>query len=99
MNDKLKWFEYIQNNSGGSYDRDENLDTRVYIQAHSADEADEFAGVIGIYFGGVRLGMDCECCGDRWYGCSEVDDDVVNNSDGGVKIHPWGKIQFGVDSL
>lgn len=101
MNDNLKWFTYRQNNSGGSFDRDDKVDVNVIIQAHSVKEADELAKVIGIYFNGVEKGIDCECCGDRWYGCWDdegtdepmVYGEVVKDGEDGVKIHPWGSIR------
>ena len=36
------------------------------IEANDNDQADNLAENIGIYFDGVELGYDCECCGDRW---------------------------------
>ena len=63
------WFEYSQNNSGGShvYDDNRGLSEWVFIEADSAKEADEYAESIGIYFNGVDDDMDCGCCGDRWH--------------------------------
>lgn len=62
----MKWFQYKQNNSGGSFTVDTNVAHNVLIQANSADEADSIAEDVGLYFGGVSSGSDCECCGDRW---------------------------------
>lgn len=59
----LKWFEYNQNNSGGRFQADENVNHYVYIQAHTSNEANEKAESIGIYFDGAG---DCPCCGNRW---------------------------------
>lgn len=63
------WYEYSQNNSGGNHVYDDNLglSERVFVEADSAKEADEYAESIGIYFDGVDDGIDCDCCGDRWY--------------------------------
>lgn len=63
------WYEYSQNNSGGThvYDDNRGLSEWVFIEADSAKEADEHAESIGIYFNGVDDDMDCDCCGDRWY--------------------------------
>lgn len=63
------WFEYSQNNSGGShvYDDNRGLAEWVFVEADSAKEADEYAESIGIYFNGVDDDMDCDCCGDRWH--------------------------------
>ena len=59
----MKWYEYSQNNSGGSFDVDDDVCHRLFIEA----ERPEFANIIaqdkGVYFGG---GGDCPCCGDRW---------------------------------
>jgi len=63
---KLKWFTFHQNNSGGDFIVDNDVDTNVIVQAHNADEANELAQRVGIYFSGVDDGIDCECCGDRW---------------------------------
>lgn len=64
-----KFYEFRQNNSGGSFDIDDarGIGPRVWIEALSAVDADQRAQAVGIYFGGVEGGMDCECCGDRWY--------------------------------
>lgn len=63
------WYEYNQNNSGGThvYDDNRGLSECVFIEADSAKEADRYAKSIGIYFEGVDSGRDCDCCGDRWY--------------------------------
>lgn len=66
---KTKWFHYIQNNSGGRFVFNERsgITHHVFIEAHNAEEADERAMSIGIYFDGCDIGDDCHCCGDRWY--------------------------------
>jgi hypothetical protein len=46
---------------------DDNVDHYVIIEAESADEANHIAESVGIYFDGVEKGIDCPCCGDRWY--------------------------------
>ena len=63
------WYEYSQNNSGGShvYDDNRGLSEWVFIEADSAKDADNHAEAIGIYFNGVDDDRDCDCCGDRWY--------------------------------
>lgn len=70
-----KYFTFRQNNSGGSFDVDENVGVTVVIQAKDAFDANRRAKKIGIYFGGRG---DCPCCGDRWYslGEDEKGDDV-----------------------
>jgi hypothetical protein len=62
-----KFYEYSQNNSGGSFDVDNDLCHRLLIEADSAKQADVLAEGLGCYWNGVDAGMDCECCGDRWY--------------------------------
>lgn len=69
------FYTFYQNCSGGVFD--ENFETGiaecVIIEAEKADDANSKAEAIGIYFGGVACGLDCECCGDRWYPASECD--------------------------
>lgn len=62
----LKWYEYSQNNSGGAFQHDESagIGYAVWVQARNAEEADQRAEGIGLYFDGEG---DCPCCGDRWY--------------------------------
>ena len=61
MSKPLLWFHYSQNNSGGRFVGPPD----VFVQAATAEEADELgARVGGLYFGGLG---DCPCCGDRWY--------------------------------
>jgi len=77
-------FRFWQNNSGGGYVDIEPVtsnvsivDHNVYVEANTADEANEIAQANGIYFGGVSEGIDCDCCGDRWYPAShpEIEDE------------------------
>lgn len=63
----LKFYEYNQNNSGGRFEVNKKLCHRIVIQAHNADEARDKALRLGIYFDGCSIGVDCSCCGDRWY--------------------------------
>lgn len=72
----MKFYQFNQNNSGGSFDVDNKVCHRLFIQADNVDEAAEIAESIGVYFNGVDEGMDCECCGDRWYR-PWSDDDMV----------------------
>jgi hypothetical protein len=64
-----KFFEFSQNNSGGSFvfDKDRGLTHYVIIEAENADQASARAQDTGIYFNGCDEGTDCPCCGDRWY--------------------------------
>lgn len=64
------FFTYHQNNSGGEfvYDYDAGIAVNVVIEADNADDANEKAEAIGLYWNGVADDRgDCECCGDRWY--------------------------------
>jgi len=63
-----KFYEFDQNNSGGRFDFDEaaGITHHVVIEADDLEHAAYRAERIGIYFDGVDLGRDCECCGDRW---------------------------------
>lgn len=62
----MPFFHYRQNNSGGQFVRDNDVDKHVIIEADDAMHADVRARDIGIYFDGVYEGLDCNCCGDRW---------------------------------
>jgi len=73
---KTKFYEFSQNNSGGSFDVDKDVCHRLFIEATNAEQANGIAQNLGVYFDGCDSGMDCDCCGDRWY---EADDyDVVD---------------------
>lgn len=60
------FFTFLQNNSGGRWHKDANLDAVVIIEANSGPDANAKAQTLGIYFNGVREGRDCRCCGSRW---------------------------------
>jgi hypothetical protein len=64
-----KWFYFDQNNSGGSFDHKpvDGIGYGLFIEATDKDHAIERAEHIGLYFDGCDSGMDCSCCGDRWY--------------------------------
>jgi len=80
---KLGWYKFDQNNSGGSFHSDEDVAQYVFIEAYSAKEANQIAEGVGIYFDGCRDGMDCDCCGDRWYPVDEPVDSFF--------IYEWRK--------
>lgn len=69
----MSFYLFLQNNSGGGYDRTDKLDVGTVIEARTADEANERAESLGIYFDGVRDEIDCDCCGDRWSPVGEAD--------------------------
>jgi hypothetical protein len=64
---ETRFFFYDQNNTGGSFDVDENVAEYVIIEAFDVEHANQRAQEIGIYFDGCAKGLDCDCCGDRWY--------------------------------
>lgn len=63
------FYHYSQKNSFGTFDKnaEDGIGTDVIIEAYSAQDANKRAKKIGIYFNGVNKGIDCPCCGDRWY--------------------------------
>lgn len=65
-----KFYEIDQNNTGGSFDVDDKLCHRLFIEADSEDDAIRKAESLGCYWDGVSKGIDCPCCGDRWYPCA-----------------------------
>lgn len=69
------WWTFSQNNSGGFFDHDpgKGIGNHVIIEADNSDHANNRAKGIGIYFDGCDSGIDCGCCGDRWYRVSKWD--------------------------
>jgi hypothetical protein len=67
-----KFYEFSQNNTGGSFVTNSQVCHRLLIEAASEAEAELKAESMGVYFNGVDEGMDCPCCGDRWYSGHEV---------------------------
>lgn len=65
---KMKFFNFSQNNSGGSFDfiPEKGISHNVIIEAKDSEEANYRAERIGLYFDGCDRGQDCSCCGDRW---------------------------------
>lgn len=61
------FYEFSQNNSGGSFVVDDKLCHRLVIEADNEEEAILMAEDLGCYWNGVAKGIDCPCCGDRWY--------------------------------
>lgn len=68
----MHFYQWDQNNSGGSFDVNDKLCHRVVIEADTYKEAEKKALDMGIYYNGVILGLDCGCCGDRWDSGYEV---------------------------
>lgn len=69
----MPFYTFNQNNSGGHFDDDDTVCETVIIEADNADEANEKALELGMYFNGCFSGRDCACCGDRWYETYEGD--------------------------
>lgn len=71
----MRYYHFSQNNSGGEFDFDESkgITRHVVIEAENASEANQIALRIGMYWNGVSEGIDCSCCGDRWWPCNEGD--------------------------
>ena len=63
----MPFFDYSQNNSFGRMVENSSVHSHVIIEAETADKANERAQEIGLYFDGCESGIDCSCCGDRWY--------------------------------
>ncbi|WP_145691452.1 DUF7296 family protein [Bacillus licheniformis] len=78
----MAFYEYTQNNSGGSFLTNDKLCHRIFIEANSYEEADTIAEGLGVYWNGVSEGIDCGCCGDRWGSADPVDLDRINKKDG-----------------
>jgi hypothetical protein len=68
------FYTYDQNNSGGSFNfnAESGVSHYVIIEADSDEQANDRAESIGLYFNGVEDGLDCECCGSRWYSPQEA---------------------------
>ena len=67
MKTQTKFYNFLQNNSGGSFIVDDKVCHRLFIEAKNPKEANLIAETLGVYFDGCRDGIDCDCCGDRWY--------------------------------
>jgi hypothetical protein len=80
---KTKYYEYSQNNSGGSFvlDFKRGIGHTVWVEATSKEDADRRAEAIGLYFDGYG---DCSCCGNRWSEAwgdgEEIDRDAIHQS-------------------
>lgn len=63
------FWSFRQNNTGGDFHYNEalGLSVLVVVEADTWCEANERAENIGVYFDGCEYGLDCPCCGDRWY--------------------------------
>ena len=85
----MSYFKFNQNNSFGVF----HGTPLVFVQADNAADANRVAQDHGVYFNGVADGVDCDCCGDRWYPVS--DDDAQDQPSaliwgGGVTVYSDG---------
>lgn len=79
----MKFYQFTQNNSGGSFDVNENVCHRVIIEASSEKEAiDLFNPLI------EDQSSSCSCCGDRWsYSPDEIELDRYKETGYSVGIY------------
>ena len=63
-----KYYEFYQNNSGGSYVQNDEVDCLVFIEATSAAEANSKFDSLD-----NDSGNYCDCCGVRWTEAWEED--------------------------
>jgi hypothetical protein len=94
---KLKWFHFGQNNSGGFRVDDENVSNSVFIQDVSGDAAIARAEVF------MDNSGSCPCCGDRWSFYQSDDGDDVPSIYGtpltpeggyGSKGKQWARLHY-----
>lgn len=76
------FYEFDQNNSGGSFVVNDEVCHRLFIEADSEEQAISKAEELGCYWNGVADGIDCPCCGDRWSRYAEKIDLVKYAAEG-----------------
>jgi len=80
-------YNFRQNNSHGYFTGPaQNI---IVVDAKSEDLALEIAQKAGLYLNGVRSGIDCDCCGDRWSNYSSEFDNVAEAKASAEK-HSYG---------
>lgn len=57
------WYEFDQNNSGGYYERGDFVADIVFVQAMSAEQAEDIMRDMIDKDGAWNY---CDCCGERW---------------------------------
>lgn len=60
------WFEYRQNNSGGSFRLTDKSALYVFVEADTAKKADDRVEMLTSVYFDPRCEIDCSCCGSRW---------------------------------
>lgn len=86
----MAFHTFSQNNSGGTWKLGDLITYYVIVEADSAQEANNRAQDLGIYFYGVDAGIDCECCGDRWspaYDNGDADPNIFGTAP--EEFHDW----------
>lgn len=91
----MAWYEFTQNNTGGSFEVNDDVTHRLFIEADTKTIAEEKAFRLGVYYNGVDDGIDCGCCGDRWYGCDEVELPHYSGADTVEESAQWLADQYG----
>lgn len=86
----MKFYHFYQNNSGGS--RTAGMPGYLFVEAESAEEADDRAESVGVYFDGCENDIDCDCCGDRWHRSYEFSAEPVGAYE---FARPWGVLYKG----
>ena len=66
----MKWYRFRQNNSEGRHKEPAH---DVFIEAPNDCYANAIAIYYKLYFDGCDNGVDCKCCGDRWFKASPRD--------------------------
>lgn len=69
----MGFYTFSQNSSGGLFNINDSVSQYVIVEADTANEANSIFENIG-YFNGCADGIDCPCCGDRWYPVEEYDE-------------------------
>ncbi len=94
---KAKFWTFGQNNSGGSFDYDEERGITHYVIVEAVDEAHAISRAenIGLYWNGCEIGMDCDCCGDRWHTPYDDGEDVPKVYDQDIRKEGGYKPLFG----
>ena len=82
----MNWYCFDQNNSGGSFDVDDKVCHRLFIEAESFYDAVKKAEELGCYWDGVSKGIDCPCCGDRWSRWNDRPVDIEKHNNKGYKV-------------
>lgn len=85
------FYEFNQNNSGGSFVVDDKVCHNLFIESNSLDEAIVKAESLGCYWNGVADGIDCPCCGDRWHSPWH-EFDIDKYIKGGYEVSVYGGI-------